>query len=176
MTCTRKNILLNGGFSKGLQGWTGKNIKLVRNPVFSNDISLLMGVKPDQMSTLKQIMQTPDLEAKCAYYLYFRTLNITPKRGRPDLYATVVYTDQNGKWLRFTPMLLILPPKKTLGFSSYFTIVPSPPKGTKRVIVSFLLRSGRVFIDYIRFASHEIVGKEQREVIEKQKVLIVRGW
>jgi hypothetical protein len=176
MACSKKNILFNGGFTKGLQGWTGKNIKLVRNPVFSNDTSLLMGVNPDQMSTLKQIIQTPELESECAYYLYFRTLNVTPNRGRPDLYATVVYLDKNGKWLRVTPMLLILPPKKKLGFSSYFTIVPSPPKGTKQVIASFLLNSGRVFVDYIRFASHDIVGKEKREEVEKQKVLIVRGW
>ncbi|SFJ31999.1 hypothetical protein [Thermoflavimicrobium dichotomicum] len=156
MTCSNKNILLNGGFRQGLRPWEGKNIKRVQNPVVSGDASLLLGSSSSEPSVLKQRIQTDHLESSCAYYLYFRLLNASPNQYRPTIFATVVYFDSHGKWLRATPLMITLPQPKALRFSPYFTIVPSPPKGTRSISVVFSLNKGKVFVDYIRLASHKV--------------------
>lgn len=154
MACSHKNWIVNGDFKARIAPWTGSQIERVKNPTDASDYSILMGGKTgNQWSTLIQQIEL-QLEYRCAYYLTFRIMNISPE-GRPaQFYATVVYLDSRARSIRSTPML-IQPPRQN-SFKSYFAIVPPPPRKTSKVKVVFLLVQGRLLIDSIRFASREV--------------------
>jgi hypothetical protein len=156
VTCSNRNILLNGGFRRGLAPWVIQNSNRVRNPIYQGDASMLMGISPFTRSVVKQKIQTSVFEHQCAYYLYFRVYNDSPIRIKVQLFATVVYLDRRGNTLRTTPLMITLPQAKNRRFSPYFVIVPSPPKETHSISVSFFLPQGRVYVDYIRLAAHDI--------------------
>jgi hypothetical protein len=151
MACNNTNILVNGGFRQGLAPWTGINVKRVKNPVYKNDYSVLLRTG----SVLKQ-KQRLTIQRGCAYYLYFRLLNVTAAGAQANLFATVAYLDQNGRILRSTPLQIILPRATRLAFKPYFNIVPPPPAQTKSVSVSFSGVRGTIYVDYIRLAAHTI--------------------
>jgi hypothetical protein len=151
MACTNTNIIVNGGFRRGLAPWTGTNLKIVKNPVYKNDFSMLLRTG----SVLKQ-RQTLTIQKGCAYYLYFRLLNATPGGVEANLFATVSYLDRNGNSIRSTPLQIILPRAKKLAFKPYFNIVPPPPAQTRSVSVVFSNVKGTVFVDYIRLAAHTV--------------------
>jgi hypothetical protein len=151
MACSNTNVLVNEGFRQGLAPWTGTNIKVVPNPVYNGDSSVLLTTG----SVLKQ-KRPLQVEKGCAYYLYFRVLNASPASARANFFATVSYLDNNGKILRSTPLLVLLPRATALKFKSYFSIVPPPPKKTRYVSVVFSGVKGRIFVDYIRLASHVV--------------------
>lgn len=154
MTCSNRNLLRNGGFRKGLAPWYGIRIKRVPNPIYKNDWSVIMDAR-NKAAVLAQKVQGT-FEHKCAYYLYFRSYNITPKNQKALLYAVVSYLDAKGKTLRTTPLQINPSRRNRKQWSSYFTIVPPPPRNTKSINVVFLLKSGILYVDYIRIASHEI--------------------
>ncbi|MBA4600884.1 hypothetical protein [Thermoactinomyces mirandus] len=155
MACSGRNLLKNGGFRRGVAPWRGRRIRRLNNPLRSGDYSIFMSaVRTGADAVLQQTVYAP-FERGCAYYLYFRLLNVTPSESRTDLYATVAYLNKNHRIIRSTP-LLIRPPVQTHNWYSYFTIVPPPPRGTRMVSVVFLLGNGSLFVDYIRFASHVI--------------------
>ncbi|WP_028775600.1 hypothetical protein [Shimazuella kribbensis] len=151
MACTNTNIIVNGGFRTGLAPWTGTNVKIVKNPVYKNDSSALLRTG----SVLKQ-RQALTIQKGCAYYLYFRLLNVTPSGLNANLFATVSYLDNHGNIIRSTPLQIILPRAKKLAFKSYFNIVPPPPAQTRSVSVVFSSVKGTVFVDYIRLAAHTV--------------------
>jgi hypothetical protein len=151
MGCTNTNILVNGGFRRGLAPWTGSNVKLVKNPVYKGDASVLLRTG----SILKQ-RQPLNTQKGCAYYFYFRLLNATSGGRTANLFATVIYLNDSGKILRSTPLQILLPKARKLAFQPYFTIVPPPPAATKKVAVSFSGVKGTVFVDYIRLAAHTV--------------------
>lgn len=155
MACSRRNLLGNGGFQKGIAPWQGNRIRRLRNPLRPGDYSMFMSAtRTGADAVLQQTVYGP-FERGCAYYLYFRLLNVTPPESRTDLYATVAYLNRNRQIIRSTPML-IKPPHQTSDWYSYFTIVPPPPRGTSTALVVFLLENGSLFVDYIRLASHAI--------------------
>ncbi|MBH8585034.1 hypothetical protein [Thermoactinomyces sp. CICC 10520] len=155
MACSGRNILINGGFQKGSAPWTGKRIRRMKNPLRAGDYSMWMGAtRAGGDSILKQTIRGP-FERGCAYYLYFRLLNVTPPQSKAELYAAVAYLNEKRQMIRSTP-LLIRPPYLGNKWYSYFTIVPSPPLNARYVSVVFLLRKGLLFVDYIRLASHDI--------------------
>jgi hypothetical protein len=41
-------------------------------------------------------------------------------------------------------------------FQSFFTVVPPPPGATRKFSIKFLVETGVVFLDYIRFSSHVV--------------------
>ncbi|SEN23885.1 hypothetical protein [Lihuaxuella thermophila] len=152
MACSNRNLLLNSRFLQGLPPWTGGNIKIVRNPVSRNDLAVLMRAgNPNANSVLKQTVYGP-FERGCAYYLYFRVLNLTPAR----LFATVSYQDINGNIIRSTPLFILLGKESRLKWEPYFTIVPPPPDNVHRASVVLLLTSGTVLADNIVLASHQV--------------------
>lgn len=155
VACSHKNWIVNGDFQARIAPWTGSQIERVKNPTDASDYSILMGGKiGNQQSTLIQYIDLQQPEYRCAYYLTFRIMNISPK-GRPaQFYATVVYLDSRARLIRSTP-LLIQPPKQN-SFKAYFAIVPPPPRKTSKVKIVFLLVQGRLLIDSIRFASRDL--------------------
>lgn len=151
MACSNTNILVNGGFRRGLAPWTGTNVKVVPNPVYKGDSSVLFKTG----SVLKQVRPI-EIQSGCAYYLYFRLLNASPANVQGKLYATVSYLDSRGKILRSTPLLIQLPKATKLVFKPYFNIVPPPSSATKDVTVVFSGVQGNIFVDYIRLAAHTV--------------------
>ncbi|WP_143085182.1 hypothetical protein [Planifilum fulgidum] len=113
-----------------------------------------MSASPRLPAALKQTVSGP-FERGCAYYLYFRLLNVTPPSSRAEIYATVAYLDKNRRILNSTP-LLVRPPRQTKSWYPYFSIVPTPPRGTAMLSVVFLLAKGTLFVDYISVASHKV--------------------
>jgi hypothetical protein len=151
MACTNTNILKNGGFRRGVAPWTGTQLRRVKNPVYANDASMLLTTG----SVLKQA-QPLTIQRGCAYYFYFRLLNVTPNGANGSLYATVAYRDKNGKILRSTPLYIIVSKAIKLAFKPYFNIVPPPPAATKFVTAVFSNVKGTIFVDYIRLAAHVV--------------------
>lgn len=151
MACTNTNILVNGGFRQGLAPWTGTDVKLIKNPVYKDDWSVLL-----QTGSILKQKQPLVIQKGCAYYFYFRLLNATAGGAQASLFATVAYLDGKGNILRSTPLLIILPKAGKLAFKPYFDIVPPPPAATKKVTVSFSGVKGTVFVDYIRLAAHSV--------------------
>jgi hypothetical protein len=151
MACSNTNILVNGGFRQGLAPWTGTKIKRLPNPVYKGDSSVLL----TNGSILKQTRPLR-ISPGCAYYLYFRLLNVSTSNVQANLFATVAYLDQNGKILRSTPLQVQPPKARKLAFNSYFDIVPPPPAATKSVLVVFSGVTGSIFVDYIRLAAHSV--------------------
>jgi len=154
MACSSRNLLINGGFRRGLAPWTGKHIQRTKNPLKKNDWSVKMNADRGA-AVLKQKVNGP-FEQGCAYYLHFRSYNITPTGQKAVLFATVSYLDAGGRIIRSTPMQIILPEGKQAKWFSYFTIVPPPPQNAKSLSVVFWLTSGSLFVDYIRIASHSV--------------------
>ncbi len=155
MTCSRRNLIRNGGFQRGVAPWRGTRIRRLKNPLRSGDYSMFMSAARNGADAVLQQRVNGPFESGCAYYLYFRLLNVTPLESRTDLYAAVAYLNRNGQIIRSTPML-VKPPYQTPDWYSYFTIVPPPPQGTAMVSVVFLLENGSLFVDYVRLASHSI--------------------
>ncbi|MBA4494953.1 hypothetical protein ACFO25_01755 [Paenactinomyces guangxiensis] len=154
MPCSNRNLLVNGGFSRGLVPWTGSNINRLPNPVYGNDFAVLMGkAGTNERSVLKQTVPGP-FEQECSYYLYFRVLNVTPQGSQARLFAAVAYLDRNQEIIRSTPLLILPPQARELKWFPYFTIVPPPPANARNASVIFLLQAGVLFVDYIRLASH----------------------
>lgn len=154
MACSGRNILINGGFQRGSALWTGKRIRRLKNPLRTGDYSMWMSATHlSADSVLKQTVYGP-FEKGCSYYLYFRLLNVTPPDSKTKLYATVAYLNENRQIIRSTP-LLIHPPYQGKRWYTYFNIVPPPPLNTRFISVVFLLKSGSLFVDYIRLASHK---------------------
>lgn len=155
MACSRRNLLVNGGFQRGIAPWRGNRIRRLKNPLRSGDYSIFMSaVRTGTGAVLYQTIDGP-FEEECAYYLYFRLLNGTPPESRTGFYAAATCLDRNGKMIRTTPMI-IKPPYQTTDWYSYFTIIPPFPRGTAMVSVVFLLENGSLFVDYVRLASHDI--------------------
>jgi len=155
MACSGRNLLKNGGFTRGIAPWTGTRIRRLKNPLRSGDYSIFMSAARNGAdAVIKQTVYGP-FERGCAYYLYFRLLNMTPPESRTDLYATVAYLDKNRRIINSTP-LLVKPPYQTKSWYPYFSIVPTPPRGTATISVVFLLANGSLFVDYISLASHKV--------------------
>jgi hypothetical protein len=154
MACSGKNLLKNGGFTRGIAPWTGTRIRRMKNPLRPGDYSLFMSATRSRPAALKQTVSGP-FEQGCAYYLYFRLLNVTPPTSQAEIYATVAYLDKNRRIINSTP-LLVRPPRRLKSWYPYFSIVPTPPRGTAMLSVVFLLASGTLFVDYISIASHKV--------------------
>lgn len=154
MECSHKNLIVNGDFRARIAPWTGRQIQRVRNPQDQKDYSILMGGKDgNKRSVLSQVIRIQP-EHRCAYYLTFRMINISPKQKPAQFYATVLYLDFNSHLIRSTPLLIKPPKQKT--FRSYFTIVPPPPEKTSKIKVVFLLTQGLLLIDTVRLASRDV--------------------
>lgn len=97
-----------------------------------------------------------NIQTSCAYYLYFRVFNITPKQREAHLQAIVTYQNAQGKLLRITPLLIDIPEERDGKFNHYYTIVPPPPVNTKRVGVIFVLKSGLILLDTIRLIARPV--------------------
>ncbi|WP_124727189.1 hypothetical protein [Staphylospora marina] len=149
MPCSYRNLLKNSGFTRGLAPWTGSGIMRIHNPLREGDWAVLMNSPGD---ILKQIVQGP-FETGCAYYLYFRALNLSGPGA--EFFATVAWLDAGKRIIRSTP-LQILPPRTGNKWYSYFSIVPPPPRRAAYASVSFYHRAGAVLVDYIRLSSHDI--------------------
>lgn len=156
MPCSNRNLLKNGNFRQGQRPWGGRNIHLTANPLKDNDYSMAMGnLNEEQPSILYQDVPGP-FERQCAYHLYFRILNRSPRSVQPQLTAAVSYLNSAGRVLRTTPLLVHPPHLQPQRFSSYFTIVPPPPLSTRSMVVVFYVNRGKVLVDYIRVASHNV--------------------
>lgn len=156
MPCSNKNLLKNGNFRQGQRPWQGRNIHLTANPLKENDFSMAMGnLSNHKDSVLFQTVPAP-FERQCAYYLYFRILNRSPRNIQPRLVAAVSYLNSKGTTLSTTPLLVLPPHRQPQRFTSYFTIVPPPPSSTRSMVVVFYVNKGTVFVDYIRVASHKV--------------------
>lgn len=156
MPCSNRNLLQNGNFRQGQRPWHGRNIHLTANPLKENDYSMTMGnLNEEQASILFQVVPGP-FERQCAYYLYFRVLNRSPRNVQPRLTAVVSYLNSAGEIVRLTPLLVLPPHLQPQRFSSYFTIVPPPSLSTRSMVVVFYVNRGKVFVDYIRVASHNV--------------------
>jgi len=126
----------------------------MKNPLRPGDYSLFMSATRSRPAALKQTVSGP-FEQGCAYYLYFRLLNVTPPTIQAEIYATVAYLDKNRRIINSTP-LLVRPPRRLKSWYPYFSIVPTPPRGTAMLSIVFLLASGTLFVDYISIASHKV--------------------
>lgn len=156
MPCSNRNLLKNGNFRRGQQPWRGRNIHLSDNPLRENDFSMAMGnLNGARESILFQVVPGP-FERGCAYYLYFRVLNRSPRNVQPRLTAVVSYLNSAGSILRTTPLLVLPPHEQPQRFTSYFTIVPPPSVSTRSMVVVFFVNRGTVYVDYIRVAAHSV--------------------
>lgn len=156
MPCSNINLLKNGNFNFGQKPWAGRNIHLTANPLKSNDFSMAMGnLNGEKESMLFQTVTGP-FERGCAYYLYFRVLNRSPRNVQPRLVAAVSYLNSRGVRLGTTPLLVLPPHRQPQRFTSYFTIVPPPTLSARSMVVVFYVNEGTVFVDYVRVASHDI--------------------
>ncbi len=156
MVCSNKNLLVNSKFRRGLSPWTGGNIKIVKNPMANNDLAVLMNaMNPHVSSVLKQTVYGP-LEQGCAYYLFFRVMNLTPSPYKARLFATVSYLDDRGDIIRSTPLLILFPELTEFEWVSYFTIVPPPPGNVHHTSVVMLLAAGKVLVDNIVLSSRQV--------------------
>lgn len=154
MACSNRNLLINGGFRYGLAPWKGKRIKRVHNPFDKKDWSIRMDARSGP-ALLVQKVKGP-FEQKCAYYLYFRSYHISPNKKQSLLYAIVSYLDARGNIIRSTPLQINQTRSNRKQWSSYFTIVPPPPRQARSLNVVFWLKSGILYVDYIRIASHVV--------------------
>ncbi len=157
MACSNRNLLVNGGFRRGVSPWKGKNAFRIPNPLVKGDYSVVMGANLRENSLIYQTVPGP-LEKGCAYYLYFRVLNRSLANVQPRLIASVAYLNSKKRLLRSTPVI-VLPPRRSRidVFHPYFTIVPPPPSQTRYLSVIFITDRGTVLVDYISIASHDIV-------------------
>lgn len=159
MACSNRNLLVNGGFRRGVFPWKGKNVYRIPNPLVKGDYSVVMGANLKKHSLMYQTVPGP-LESGCAYYLYFRVLNRSLVNVQPRLIVSVAYLNSKKRLLRSTP-LIVLPPRRSNidVFHPFFTIVPPPPSQTRYLSVIFITDRGTVLVDYISIASHEITKK-----------------
>lgn len=158
-TCSKKNLVYNGDFKNGLDRWSGKNIKLLDDPVSKGDSCILLGNKntiynPNNVCTLRQDI-TGTFENGCAYYLYYNLMHAILLEPSDLFFATVAYRDNKGRILNSTPVYII-PSHTTLRWFEYYSIVPPFPPRTSIISVSFMLRGGMMYIDDIRLASQTI--------------------
>ncbi|SDW75587.1 hypothetical protein SAMN05444487_10618 [Marininema mesophilum] len=144
MACSSGNLITNGGFRDGLSSWQGRGIETLPNPIRPKDTS----VRIDKGGILFQNVSGTFIRT-CAYYLYFSLLNENPRSIQPRLFAVVSWMDKKKHLLRTTPLLVIPPRPNTLRFTSYFAIVPPPPKSTAIMSVVFLTINAPIVIDNI---------------------------
>lgn len=151
MNCPRRNILQNGNFQKGLAPWRGRNIRLVANPVVSGDVSMEI----ENGGLLYQYIPGT-FRRDCGYYLHFRIFNNRRTPKPPRVFASVAGLDQRKRLLRTTPVLVEPPYTREPHFTSYVTIVPPPPVGTKYLAVIFQVHKGLVLVDYVSVSAQDI--------------------
>ncbi|PTM58502.1 hypothetical protein [Desmospora activa] len=151
MSCSKRNILSNGNFTKGLAPWRGRKIRLVPNPLKKGDTSLAMRGN----SILYQNVRT-NVRPGCVYNLRFRIFNNRPSVKPPRLFATVSYLDGRKRLLRSTPVLVEPPHPAIPQFTSFFTIVPPGPAATRFISVVFSLNRGSLLIDYISISARNV--------------------
>jgi hypothetical protein len=152
MTCSNRNLLVNGEFKNGLSPWVGSGIKHVKSPINPNDAAVWM---PGPGSYLHQVVKGA-FETRCAYYLYFRVLNAGAKGKPTQITATVSYLNAGGRLLRSTPVSIKPPAALSRKWFAYYTIVPPPPPETRFVVVNLRINEGALFVDSLRLASHEV--------------------
>ncbi|WP_380706066.1 hypothetical protein [Salinithrix halophila] len=151
MSCSGRNLLVNGGFA-GLAPWKGKKIRLVPNPVKRKDTSVRIGKRGFLYQNV-----SGSFEHQCAYYLYFRIFNKHSSPPQPQLYAVVSWLDEGKRLLRSTPLLVEPAHPAEPRFTSYFTIVPPPPVGTRILSVVFLVKKAPLLVDYISVLSKDVL-------------------
>lgn len=148
MTCKSGNLLQNSDFRRGLSPWRGTGIKVIKNPIIPKDYALLMNARTKDALVFQKRHFSPKIS--CAYYLYFRVFHAPKKRRNADFWAVVTYSDNRGRPIKTTPLLLKIPPSTSNRFQDYFVIVPPPPAKTRTIMAIFVLKNGLLLLDTIR--------------------------